>query len=732
MVATWNKLSIWLGLLPLLTALMACDSPARAPQARGPSEGELAALSARLLEKEHYTRHPFDNEIAAKFFDGYLDELDGQHLNFLQTDLDEFAPYRATLDELTKAGNTVPAHAIFRRYLHRLEQQAAYATNLLHSETFEFAGQDRCTPNRHDLPWPHDLAAAQALWRERLRFEYLQEKLNGKAPAEILERLTRRYTGLLRTMRDLGQDQVLELYLTALGNAYDPHSVYLGPSNFEDLNIGMRLSLVGIGAELAVEDGYTTIRRILPGPAARSGQLKPGDRITAVAQEHQPPVDVVDMPLPKVVELIRGRPGTPVRLTIQPVDAADPAARKTVTLVREEIQLEDEEARARLLEYPAGQGQTLRLGLIDLPSFYEDMETDNANHKSSTTDVAKLLDKLKREHVQGLILDLRQNGGGSLDEAIRLSGLFIRKGPVVQVKDASGKVRVYADKDPATHYDGPLIVLSSRGSASASEILAGALQDYRRALLVGDASTFGKGTVQSVIELGPLLREVGLRTSGSAGAWTLTIQKFYRPSGSSTQRRGVVPDLVLPSLGNEADWGEASLSNPLPWDTISPAKYQPMDRVGPYLSELQRRSAQRVATEKEFGYLKAAIALVHQRQGEKSVSLNEAERRREQTQLAAQLEAWKKDVQAHPQPQPTTYEITLRNAGRPGLPAPGLKTNSLAAADLHRQADLEDLDDLPDRLDTGVDITLEETERILADYVEMSHGQKLARGRSGR
>ena len=320
------------------------------------------------------------------------------------------------------------------------------------------------------------------------------------------------------------------------------------------------------------------------------------------------------------------------------------------------------------------------MGVIDLPSFYEDMEALGfSDHKSSTSDVAKLLEKLKRERIRGLILDLRQNGGGSLDEAIRLTGLFIDRGPVVQVKNASGKVKTYASKTPKARYDGPLIVLTSRASASASEILAGALQDYGRALIVGDNSTFGKGTVQSVLELGPLMRQMGLRRSGNAGAWTLTIQKFYRPGGSSTQLRGVVPDLPLPSLENFAEFGEEFLFNPLPWDTIEAAKFKPLNLAQPRLAELRARSARRIATDKDFTYLKADIERFRQRQAKKSVSLNEAERRREQKELAAQLEARKQERLARQDPEQTAYAITLANAARPGLPPPMPKTNTLAA-----------------------------------------------------
>jgi carboxyl-terminal processing protease len=345
------------------------------------------------------------------------------------------------------------------------------------------------------------LREAQALWRQQIRAEYLQEKLADKRPEQIVSTLTRRKTQQLATMKDLHSDEVLEIYLNSLAHEFDPHSDYLGHEEMESLNIAMNLSLFGIGASLETEDGYCKIHELTPGgPALRSGLLKPGDRILAVAQSSGEPVDITNMSLTRTVELIRGPKGSTVNLAILPVGAPEGAPTKIVSLVRDEINLEDQRAKARILDLPTGQGGTVRLGVIDLPSFYADMG-GRSGARSATADVATLLTKLKVEHVRGVVLDLRTNGGGSLEEAINLTGLFIRQGPVVQTRGFAGDIEVGSDKDPAVRYDGPLVLLTSRFSASASEILVGALQDYGRALVVGDSSTFGKGTVQSILPL---------------------------------------------------------------------------------------------------------------------------------------------------------------------------------------------------------------------------------------
>lgn len=694
------------------------------PKQPGPIDGQIAYVTARMLEQYQYLREPFDSKVSSKFLDEYINMFDPFHLEFTQGDLAEFEKYRTNLDHLTinshRVADTRPADVIFNRFVERLQQRVAYVDELLKTEKFTFDTNDRILLNRKDQPFPKDLNEAKKLWRDRLRFEYLQELLGkldthakaGKAvpfaihsttelssktqstnsaagpkkteAEEIVDTLTRRYHRNLHTYLDMDSDDVLQIYLTALAHVYDPHSDYFGHSQLDSFAITMNLSLFGIGAELMSEDGYCTIHRLLPGgPAAKSKLIKENDRIVAVAQSNQPPVDVVDMSLNKAVQLIRGPKGTEVRLTIIPA-GADSSARKVITLVRDEIKLEDQEAKAKLIEMPDSQGKTVRLGVIDLPSFYAPFDPSNnrgkeADQRSTTADVSRLLNKLKQEHVDGVILDLRRNGGGSLEEAIKLTGLFIKDGPVVQVRDYDGSVQEDDDTDPSVLYDGPLIVLTSRFSASASEILAGALQDYGRALIVGDKSTHGKGTVQSVQELRPFIRG-GASLPIDPGALKLTIKKFYRPSGASTQLKGVIPDIVLPSVLNESkDIGETALDNPLQWDTIPSAKFDKLDLVAPYLPELRKHSAERVAKDREYSYILQDIQWFDKQQADKTVSLNEKTRLKEQEEIDARQKAREKERLAHPEPAETVYDLSLKQALLPGLPPPTIDANKPVA-----------------------------------------------------
>jgi carboxyl-terminal processing protease len=761
----------------------------------GPNDSNITKVAAAILERGHYLRQPIDDEVAAKFLDRYLDSLDNLHIYFIQADLDEFEKYRTRLDDLTtRDGDTTAARVIFTRFLERLQQQHDHVTNLLDTEKFDFTGTDRFVVNRKTLPRPKDLAEARQLWRDRLRHEFLSEKLSigrpdeiakivleklkAKRPIEVLKAIdekmskekaeeivkiveeksatskpeaiakiiqtklendnageikkviVKRYNRVLRALKDYDNDDVLQVYLTALARVYDPHSDYMGRAELENFSIGMKLSLFGIGALLRSEDGYCKIQELKPGPAMRSKLLKPNDKIVAVAQGEDEPVDVVDMKLSKVVDLIRGPKGSKVRLTVVPADAADPSVRKIVSLVREEIKLEDQEAKARIIELPQGKDKLIRLGVIDLPSFYSAFELEGqkagSEQKSTTIDVARLIKKLVQEHVAGVVLDLRRNGGGSLEEAINLTGLFIKEGPVVQVKGPEGEPIIEKDRDSAVFYDGPLIVLTSRFSASASEILAGALQDYGRALVVGDSATHGKGTVQSLLQLAPYMRQRGLGGTNNPGALKITIRKFYRASGSSTQLKGVVPDIVLPSVNNHMEVGEGSLENPLPWDTIQPANYTKLNRIEPLLPELRKRSDTRVAIDRDFAYIREDIERYKKLIAEKSVSLNEAQRLQEKMESEERTKARKKDLASRPELPGKTYEITLKQVDEPGLPAPLSKTNQIAKVDGTNHVKVAGTEGAPEDHEdvsedkTPLDITLEETKRILIDLVYLS------------
>jgi carboxyl-terminal processing protease len=736
-----------------------------------PIDGRIAWVTAKMLEKLQYLQKPLDTQLAEKFFDRYLEDLDPQRLHFTQADLAEFQRYRTNLDQLTVTETGLsdprPAFEVYNRFLQRLQQRVDFVDQALKTEKFTFNADERILINRKDAPYPKDLAAAKQLWLERLRFEYLQEHLGklaatnkvdsaktnqtgvAKAPdakpkpeaQEIAETLSHRYHRTLRTFAEENDDDVLQFYLSALCRTYDPHSDYMGRTQFEQFSIGMNLSLCGIGAQLRSDDGYCVLEHLLPGgPAIKSKKLHEKDRIVAVAQSNQPPVDVVDMNLTKAVQLIRGTKGTEVRLTIIPA-GADAGSQKVVSLIRDDIPLEDSAAKAKIIDLPDGKGGKMRLGMIDLPSFYAPFDPSNSRDKSgpkSTTseDVAVLLKKLEQEKVQGVILDLRRNGGGSLEEAIRLTGLFIKKGPVVQVKDSFGNIQVDEDTDASVLYEGPLVVLTSRFSASASEIVAGALQDYGRALIVGDASTHGKGTVQSVNDLHPHVKQLA---ASDNRAVKVTIKKFYRASGLSTQKIGVTPDIVLPSIWNESkDVGESSLDTALEADRIHSAKYDPVHLVENCLPELRKRSAARVAADQEFVYVREDMKLLKKVQEDKTMSLNEKVRLQEKAENDARDKARKQErkerLAKHPS-QEVVYELPLKLAVLPGLPPPMSKTNQLAEAASTSGATAITLNtnsvvaaaSSPAPADTepdeekapAVDVALQETEHILADYVTL-------------
>jgi len=762
------------------------DAPPPQLLAAQASDGRIAFVAARLLERYHYRQHPLDDEYSERFFERYLDAFDPQHVHFTAADLAGFDHYRTNLDDLTLSrkenADTSPAYEIFKRYLERLEQRVAYTDELLKAGKFEFDTDERMATDRREAAYPEDLAEARQFWRQRLRYDYLQERLGrieakkkkekakfdfatksgspapaSKAPSptappaeaattkspkksdheEIVELLTARAHRNLRMLREWDHDDVMQVYLTALAHAYDPHSDYFNLSQAENFSIGMNLSLFGIGAELRSEEGYCTISKLVPGgPAAKSGRIHEKDRIVAVAQSNAQPVDVVDMALNKAVQMIRGPKGTEVRLTV--IRGEDSSDREVVTLIRDKINLREQWAKSKVFDLPGENGTPLRVGVIDLPSFYAPMDltgsADGSELRYASSDVAQLVKKLKKEGVQGIVLDLRRNGGGSLEECIKLTGLFIKEGPVVQVRGHDGGILVDKDTDDSVLYDGPLIVLTSRFSASASEILAGALQDYGRALIVGDLSTHGKGTVQNVNQLRPYVRNA----VHDPGTLKLTIRMFFRPSGASTQKKGVLPDIVLPSVWNHyKDIGEAALEYPLEWDPIRSAKFEKLGQVEPWLPELLRRSNDRVAADPEFNYIREDIAHYRKNQADKTVSLNERERLREKEELDARQETRRKERLARKETDQKIYELTLAQVDDPGL-TPVAKTNASAAqvrgasgtvaaittnsasviarpAETALNSDGSDDDEKP----PDVDATLEETKRILADYVSL-------------
>lgn len=744
----------------------------------GPDDALIAATCATMLQRWHFSAHDFDNEYSGRMLDQYIKSLDPRRIHFLETDLDKFEPYRTKLDDLIlKRGDTWPAYEIFNTFRLRLRQRTEYVMDLLKTEKFTFDGNDRVLLSRKDKPAPKDLDEAKQLWSEQLRFEYLQEKLaratdkkkkDAKSteikkpevkktdklkkpgssneitasltntntpfakPAQlpITEALSKRYKRTLHIYEEMDNGDVFEIYLTTLARIYDPHSDYFGKQALEQFKISMSLALFGIGAQLQIdEDGYCNIMLLMPGgPASKSKLIREGERIVAVGQSNSPPIDIVGMNINKAVQLIRGPKGTEVQLTLESPTGTD---RHVVSLIRDEIPIESQQAKAKILDLPTKQGQTARIGVIDLPSFYATIESPGQTSKSeprfTSKDVAILIKKMKEQDVRGIVLDLRRNGGGSLEEAIKLTGLFIKEGPVVQVVGRNGENTVDGDEDPSVLWDGPLIVLTSRFSASASEIIAAALQDYGRALIVGDITTHGKGTVQSLNQLENQIRQTDLKTGINPGALKFTIRKFYRANGGSTQFEGVTPDIILPSvINNSDDIGEKSLDFALPSDTNSPAKFEKVDQVAPHIAELKKSSDQRIAKSKDFAYINEDIAEFVKRQKDKSISLNEKERLKEIASDTAKKEARDKERIARNLREPKTYELTIKNAILPGLPPAVTHTNSAgvitpSGSDVAAHITAPDPrgtdDEMENEKPPAIDPMLEETESILVDYL---------------
>jgi carboxyl-terminal processing protease len=727
----------------------------------GTNDGKIASTVATMLTTYHFLHMPFDTNISSKFFDLYINAYDPRHDYFTSNDLARFEPYRFTLNTLTlDESNTTPAYEIYNRFMQRLDERTAYANQALKSEDFSFDGSEDFSLNRKTAPWPANDAEAHKLWHERLRYDYLQEKLTHETPRELARLFTRGYNplalakaaylnpGIVKTVEihhkrlqryyhDWESDKVLETYLTALANVYDPHSVYENEDSHANFEISMRLSLFGIGAVLTTDDdGYCKIVSLSPGmPAAKTHKLKPEDRIVAVAQAGAEPVDVVQMPLNKIVDMIRGPKGTEVRLTVIP--ASDPSSRAIVKVVRDEIKLEEQQAKAKLIETQDPSGHTNRLGVIDLPSFYGSISNfgrSRGDIKSASADVDMLIEKLKDQQMDGLILDLRHNPGGLLNEAIDLAGLFIRQGPVVQVKSIDGSVVVDEDHDPRVQYDGPLVVLIDRFSASASEIVAGALQDYGRAVLVGGSSTHGKGTVQTVIPLAAYLYMKGEHFSQpmSLGAFRYTTNKFYRITGSTTELKGVVPDIILPSTLDYLETDEGQLQYAIGSDLINPCEFDKLNRVDPFLPELKLRSDKRVAASKDYAYVREDVDIVKKMMAEKTVSMNERKRLKEAYEEETRKRARDIEIKSRPSSTEKVFNFTIKNGevemaeDKPATPKAGQPTVKDLAEP--KPGDIEPDDEAAAKAEPAEPAApeerapLEEAEHILTDYIAMING----------
>lgn len=586
-----------------------------------------------MLETLHFNNAEISEETFIKLIHEFMGRLDYNRLYFLESDEKGFIDrYGNRLSmQMRHKGNLEAAFTIYERYRVIAIQRIQWILEKLEEE-WAFDGDEEFMYDRSESPWPANIEEANDLWVKRLKQEMLQELLNDKTIEEAKERITKRYERQLRSIKEFGSSDVQEVFLTSLTHIFDPHSTFFSSDTFEDFSIHMRLSLVGIGALLSEEDGYCVIKELIPGgPAKNTTDLKPNDRIVAVAQGDGEPVDIVDMGLRKVVDKIRGEKGSTVKLTVIPADAVDESERRVVSIVRDTVRINSSRTEGEIHQVPLENGTTMPIGVIDIPSFYGSEEIDDQGRRivtSVTTDVEELVIKMKDSGVQAIVLDLRRNGGGLLNEAVDMTGLFISRGPVVQVKDSYDKVLARSDRNPKVVYNGPLAVLTSRHSASASEILAGALQNYGRALIIGNDSTHGKGTVQQVLPLEDYVLRA-YNSENKAGAAKLTIQKYYLPNGFSVQRKGVVSDISLPSVADITAVGEADLDNALPWDYIKPARFfVEMTLKKPFIETLKTQSENRRIKLEEFDFLRERIDWYREREDQKTISLNLEERKR--------------------------------------------------------------------------------------------------------
>ena len=668
----------------------------------------------KLLAELHYNRDAVNNADFAQVVPDYMGDLDGQRLFFLASDRQRFEAEfgKNVFYNAAFLGNINAAYEIFYVYEERVRTRIAWILAALDKDldltAREAYGIDR---QREKVPWPADAAAADDLWNRRLKFEVVQEILNKKTPEEARSQVRKRYERMLKNLGEIEGNDLAEMFLSCVARLYDPHSTYFSAATYEDFGIQMKLQLVGIGALLGVEDDVCVVKEIIPGgPADLGRELKPNDKIIAVAEKDGEPVEVYGMKIRKIVDKIRGKKDTQVVLTVQPADASDSSVRKQITITRDKVKLNSARARGAVFDLPDADGTVQPYGVITLPAFYgpaDDGDTD-AEKTTASRDVARLVAQLTGQGVKGIVLDLRRNGGGFLTEAIELAGLFINRGPVVQVKNYNGEIQVDSDRDSRIIYTGPLAVLVDRFSASASEIVAGALQNYGRAVIIGDSSTHGKGSVQQVIEMKQVSR--ALSRAPKTGAAKLTIQKYYLPSGASTQLKGVVPDIVLPSIEDYLPIGEADLPRALVWDRI-PGSFFEGEPLSPKVTgPLLEKSRARQASLEEFAYLRRVVERFKQRQEQKQISVNLEERR----QQKAEEDAFRKESKAEKEKVAKgDYAFRPFYLGPP--PQPRIKAPKKDEED-------DELAEAEEENETYVraDVHLREALRVVRDAVELA------------
>ena len=634
------------GLAALLGAAMA-PSPAvpAAAAALAPTEQEnyVARRVADIVAREHYRRAPLDDHLSSLILDRYLDAIDGGRSYFYASDIAEFEHVRYDLDDAIKAGDVEPAFVIFRRYQQRSRERMAYAIELLNKKP-DFEIDESFHFDREKEPWPANNAEMNELWRKRVKNDALSLVIAGKQWNEAADVLRKRYEHVAKRMDQSKPEDVFEAFMNAFVLSLDPHSNYFSARNSEEYNIQMSLSYEGIGASLQLTDDYVTVIDVIAGgPAAISGKLAANDRITAIGEGKTGELtDVIGWRLDDVVQKIRGPGGTLVRLQLLPAGAAPGSAQKVVEFTRNRVSLEAQAAH-KAMRVVQRNGRDLKVGVITVPSFYQDYDASRAgakDYRSTTRDVQRLISELRKDGAEVLIMDLRANGGGYLPEAESLTGLFIDRGPVVQLRDTTGRIEVDDDPDPAIFYSGPMIVLVDRFSASASEIFAGAIQDYGRALIVGQ-QTYGKGTVQNAHPLNYTI----FGRKPELGQLNVTIGKYYRITGESTQDRGVTPDIALPSLIDASEVGESTRDRALPWDHIEPATFRIEGDLKAIATSLEKLHEERTANSADFRYLRDDIAALEAMRSQKTLSLNlktrEAERKRIESERLERENTWR-------------------------------------------------------------------------------------------
>ena len=634
-----KKLLIWVVLSLAVATHATADSELIYPPQLKPAvqEAKAARLSAELLSRYHYKPVPLDDALSGKMFDQYLKALDPEKVYFLQSDIDRLAVNRSRLDDAILSEDLRAPFEIFNLYERRAVERMTYARSLLR-KGFSFESDETLMIDRKDQPWPATEADSLDLWRKRVKNDWLRLKLAGQDDLAIAKVLDKRYDSASKRVGKITSADAFQAFMNAYTMAIEPHTNYLGPRAAENFDIAMRLSLVGIGAVLTDIDGYATIRELVAGgPASLSGQLKVGDRIVGVAQGATGPMDdVVGWRLDDSVARIRGAVGSTVRLDILPAEDGPDASNKTVVLIRNTITMQDSAAKAKVYSVATGAGQRL-IGVITLPSFYEDVDAlrkGDKEYRSASRDVARLLADLKAQKVDGLLVDLRNNGGGSLREAVGLTGLFVGKVPVVQTRNAKGDISVEKNANTGLAWDGPMGVLINRASASASEIFAAAIQDYGRGLIIGEPS-FGKGTVQTVASLD----QIAKNATPVYGELKMTIAQFFRVNGGTTQLRGVTPDIGYLQSGDDTQFGESSYDNALPWTRIKAADYAPVGDITTQLPRLLAWHESRVHRDRDYQSLLVDLAKAKEVRKNNVISLNEVARRKERATVEKRLTA---------------------------------------------------------------------------------------------